>query len=298
VYFLSWLSYNALIVPLSLLPMRMLYVISDGLYLIVYHLVGYRKKVVMTNLQNSFPELSPNERKVIAKKFYHHLCDLVVESLKTFTASRKEAMSRIQWVGLERINSYFDQGRPVLLAAGHYGNWELVAVTFDTFAKHHGIAIYKPLTNRYFDKKMVESRMKFGLGVMHNRQVKEEFARLKGQLTAVAFAIDQAPSAHSKPHWMTFLNQDTAVLTGLEKYAVEYNSPVIFIHIAKPKRGHYVLTAEVVCENPAETTTNEITEKSTRILEQDIKQAPEFWLWSHRRWKRRRDTATEISTPA
>jgi Kdo2-lipid IVA lauroyltransferase/acyltransferase len=288
-YFFSWLFYNALILPLSLLPIRVLYFISDGLYLVVYHAIGYRKKVVLTNLQNSFPHLSPGERKAIAKKYYHHLCDLVVESLKTFTVSLEDLKSRTQWVNLELINDYFDQGRPVLLASGHYGNWELAAVTFDVFAKHHGIAIYKPLTNRYFDNKMIESRTKFGLGVMHNRMVKEEFERLKGQMTAVAFAIDQAPSAHSKPHWMTFLNQDTAILTGLEKYAVEYNYPVIYIHITKPKRGHYCLTPELVCENPSETLANEITEKSTRILEADIKRAPEFWLWSHRRWKRQRE---------
>ena len=292
-YFFSWLSYNALILPISLLPIRVLYFISDGLYLIVYRVIGYRKKVVMTNLQNSFPHLSPNEREAIARKFYHHLCDLVVESLKTFTVSLEDAKSRMQWVNLELINDYFDQGRPVLLAAGHYGNWELAAVTFDAFAKHHGIAIYKPLTNRYFDNKMIESRTKFGLGVMHNRMVKEEFERLKGQMTAVAFAIDQAPSAHSKPHWMTFLNQDTAVLTGLEKYAVQYNHPVIYIHITKPKRGHYRLTPELVCENPTETIANEITEKSTRILEADIKRAPEFWLWSHRRWKRQREAESK-----
>ena len=295
-YFFSWLSYNVLIVPLSLLPIRVLYIISDGLYVIVYRLIGYRKKVVMTNLENSFPEMSVDERRVISEKYYRHLCDLVVESLKTFTVSRKSAMSRMHWVDLELINSFYDQGRPVLLASGHYNNWEMAAVTFDAFAKHHGIAIYKPLSNRYLDDKMIKSRMKFGLGVMHNRQVKEEFERLKGQMTAVAFAIDQAPSVHSKPHWMTFLNQDTAILTGLEKYAMEYNYPVIYIHITKPKRGHYQITPELITDNPAETRPNEITEKSTRILERDIRHAPEFWLWSHRRWKRTR--ASETSEPS
>lgn len=285
---LNRVFYYFFVYPLSILPFPILYFISDLLYYLFYYVVGYRKKVVMENIRNSFPEKSAEEHKRIALAFYRHFCDVMLESLKLFTISSEEANNRMTYSGVEIPNRYFDQGRSIIITMGHYTNWELTAVTIDAHVKHQTVAIYKPLTNPYFEKKMKASREKYGLRMMHNRTVKEDFEKQRNELTGTVFVIDQSPSPHSKPHWMRFLNQDTAVLIGTEKYAKDYNYPVVFLRLSKRKRGYYHCEFFDVCENPQLTALGEITEMTTRMLEKDIIENPEYWLWSHRRWKHRK----------
>lgn len=285
--------YYGIIYPLSLLPFPILYALSDFLAFQMYYVVGYRKKVVMQNLKNSFPEKSDAERIAIAKKFYSHFCDLTLESLKMFTISAKDAEQRVKYLGVDVMDRYFDAGKSVIVAMAHYNNWEMVAVTVDQAIKQHGCAIYKPLTNRFFDKKMLESREKYGLKMIHYRTVKQDFEKMKNELTATHFLIDQAPSQNSTPHWMTFLNQDTGVLVGTERFAKGYDYPVVFLDVQKPKRGYYTARFIDVTGSPRSLPENEITETVTKMLEGYIKEKPEFWLWSHRRWKRTRETAKQ-----
>jgi KDO2-lipid IV(A) lauroyltransferase len=285
-FLLSRVLYYGFIIPFSRLPFRVLYIISDCVYIVFFYLVGYRKKVVMSNLENSFPEKTQTERIDIAKKFYRHFCDLVVESLKIFTITEEQAQARVQYRNLNILDEYYDKGTSVVMGSGHYGNWEIAAITFDRLVKHQGIALYQPLTNKYLNSKMQSSRTKFGLAVMHIRKVKEEFERLRGELTTPVFLIDQSPSAHATPYWMTFLGQQTAMVTGLERYAREYNYPVVFMLADKPRRGYHLFTVQKVCDNPSETKPGEITEMTNRILEEEIRRRPELWLWTHRRWKR------------
>lgn len=280
--------YYLFILPISLLPFPVLYAVSDGLYVLMYYVIGYRKKVVLENLRNSFPEKSEAERIAIAKKFYHHFCDLTLESLKMFSVSEKDALERMKYFDTEVVEKYFRQGKSVIVAMAHYNNWEMVAVTVATAVKHQPYAIYKPLTNAYMDRKMLNSRQKYGLKMMHNRTVKEDFQKMKDQLTATFFLIDQAPSVHSKPHWMTFLNQETGVLTGTELYAKLYDYPVVFLDVQKVSRGHYTCRFVDITGTPRALPDGAILETSTRILEKHILEKPEFWLWSHRRWKRKR----------
>lgn len=282
--FLNNLVYYLFILPVSLLPYPLLYGLSNVLYYLLYYLLGYRKKVVSQNIRNSFPEKSHAEQVLIAKKFYRHFCDLVLESLKVFTITEKEVHERMVVVNAEVLNCYFDQGRSVILAGGHYNNWELFAVAIDKPIKHRAIAIYKPLSNLFFDTKMRESRGKYGLRMISTKIVKSVFEEDKEHLSATIFGIDQSPSP-LKCHWMKFLNQDTGVLFGTEKYAKEYNYPVIFGHLTKVKRGHYSLEFFKAFDEPNQTKHGEITEKVTRMLEEQIIEKPEFWLWTHKRWK-------------
>jgi KDO2-lipid IV(A) lauroyltransferase len=281
----SYLLYYLIIIPVSLLPFPVLYGLSDFLFAVLYYMVGYRKKVVLENIRKSFPNKTSTEHNDIARKFYHHLCDLVVESLKIFTISQKQVHKRMICKNPEVVNKYFDQHKSVVLAGGHYNNWELFAVAIDEIIKHQSIGIYLPLANKFFDEKMRLTRSKFGLRMISTRIVKQIFEEEKNKLTATIFAIDQSPSKPDNCYWMQFLNQDTGVSFGTEKYAKEYNYPVIFGRVLKPKRGHYVLEFEVACENPQQTAKGEITQKITSMLEADIIKQPEFWLWSHRRWK-------------
>jgi KDO2-lipid IV(A) lauroyltransferase len=289
---LSRIFYYGLLLPLSRLPFPVLYFMSDALFVVFYHVAGYRKKVVRTNIRNSFPDKTEKERLAIERAFYRHFCDLVFESLKVFTISAEEVHQRMKIKNPELADRFFKEGRSIIIAGGHYNNWELFAVAIDEAIRHQAKGIYKPLANKYFDRKMQLTRGKFGLELVHHRKVKESFEADKDKLTAMIFAIDQAPTQYAPPLWMTFLNQETAMLTGTEKYAKRYNYPVVFGGIRKIKRGHYEFEMELACENPAETPDGEITIITNRLLERDIQREPAYWLWSHRRWKHKRPAAT------
>jgi KDO2-lipid IV(A) lauroyltransferase len=255
---------------------------------ILYHILGYRKKVIFGNIQRSFPEKTEKEHIEICKKFYHHFCDLIFESLKAFTISQEQIDKRVKFNNPEVINKYYDRKQSVIIAGGHYNNWEIFAVAVDALIKHKAVGIYKPLSNKYFDEKMRNTRSKYGLYMISTRDVKKVFDEEINNLTATIFAIDQSPSNPDNCYWMEFLNQDTGILFGAEKYAKEYNYPVLYGRINKLKRGHYSFEFFDVSENPTSTEYGEITEKATKMLEQDIRRAPEFWLWSHRRWKHKK----------
>jgi Kdo2-lipid IVA lauroyltransferase/acyltransferase len=282
------LLYYLVVFPISLLPYPILYAFSDFLYLAIYYVVRYRKKVVLRNIQKSFPQLTHAEHIALSKKFYRHFCDLVVESLKIFTITEEEVKARMKIVNPEFINSYFEKGESMILAGGHFNNWELFAVAIAAPLKHETFAIYQPLKNRFFDEKMRETRGKFGLKLISTKFVKPFFEQQKSTPTITIFAIDQSPGRKSSSYTMQFLNQETQVLFGTEKYSREYNYPVVFGRINKLKRGYYSFEFLEVMENPRDKNHGEITEHVTRLLEKDIIANPEFWLWSHKRWKSNR----------
>jgi KDO2-lipid IV(A) lauroyltransferase len=292
---LNVLLYYLVIIPISLLPFPLLYGFSDFLYVMIYHLIGYRKKVVLQNIRNSFPEKSEAEQVEICKKFYSHFCDLVVESLKTFTISQKQVAKRVICTNPEVIDKYYAQKRSVIIAGGHYNNWELFAVAVDELIKHDTVGIYTPLSNKFFDEKMRKTRSRYGLQMIATKEVKHFFETNTDKLTATIFGSDQSPSNPKSAHWMTFLNQDTGVLFGAEKFAKEYNYPVIYGRLNKVKRGHYTLDFVLVTDTPRETAHAEIIEKVTRLLEKDIQALPQYWLWTHRRWKHKRPVSEVTS---
>lgn len=284
----NFLLYYLVIIPISSLPFPLLYGLSDSLYVLFYYIFGYRKKIILQNIRNSFPGKSEKEHIEIAKKFYKHFCDLVVESLKTFTISEKEALKRVVCNNPEVINKYYDRQQSVIIAGGHYNNWELFAVAVNTLIKHNAVGIYKPLSNKYFDTKMCTTRSRYGLTLLSTKKVKAFFDNNIQNLTATIFGTDQSPSNPNSAYWMKFLNQDTGVLFGAEKFAKEYNYPVIYARLNKVKRGYYSLDFFDVTDKPQETIYGEITEKVTQLLEKDIQHIPDYWLWTHRRWKHKR----------
>jgi KDO2-lipid IV(A) lauroyltransferase len=276
------------IIPISRLPFPLLYGLSSFVYLVLYKVIGYRKNVVLSNIQRSFPEKSPKDHQEICDKFYSHFCDLILESIKTFTISEKEVLKRVVCKNPELINKYFEEKRSVIIAGGHLSNWEIFAVAIDSLIKHKTIGIYKPLSNKYFDRKMRNTRSKYGLYMISTKIVKQVYEEEKNNLTATIFAIDQSPSNANNCHWMTFLNQDTGVLLGTERFAKEYDQPVLYGLIKKEKRGYYSFEFFETNDKPKETQPGEITEMVTRMLEKDIIAAPQYWLWSHKRWKHKR----------
>lgn len=287
--------YYVLIIPISLLPMSVLYRISDGLYLLIYFILGYRKKVVFQNLKRSFPMKSDLERETIAQDFYRHFCDLIVESFKSFTISKQEVHARFKVRNPEILNEAFAKSQSAIIVGGHYNNWEWLAVGFRQQIRHRAVGIYKPLSNKFLDKKLRVTRCRYGLEVVAMKNTADFFAtetqliREKRALPfAIVFGIDQSPGDPRKSHWVRFLNQDTAVPFGAEKYAKKYDLPVFFAMTHKVARGHYTFELRPISEPPHREAHGWILEHATAMLETEIRKDPRFWLWTHRRWKHSR----------
>ncbi len=280
--------YYCVLLPISILPYPVLYLFSDFTFIVLYHLTGYRKKVVFPNIQNSFPQKTLAEQKEIQYKFYRHFCDLIFEAIKGFSISEKQLLKRITFHNPEVLDRFFDEGKDVILVGGHYNNWEIFTTGIGLSTKHIPVGIYKPLSSAYFNEKMKKSRERFRLRLCPMKETREFIEKDLEVPKAIIFAIDQSPSNVHSCHWMKFLNQDTPVFYGAEKYAREFNLPLVFGAIHKVKRGFYALEYEVLCEFPNLMDENAITEMNTWRLEKDIVARPEFWLWSHRRWKHKR----------
>jgi KDO2-lipid IV(A) lauroyltransferase len=284
----SYLLYYGLILPISILPFRVIYIISDFIYIFIYHFLGYRKKIVRINLRNSFPEKTDPELKNIERLFYHHFCDILLEAFKLFTISRTALLSRAVLKNPEILDPHAQQERSVMFGAGHYGNWEWVSAALGMQIKHETFALYAPLKDRFFNKKLKTARGRFGVKMISVKKAARHFVESKKKLTATSFGIDQSPLNSKNCHWMTFLHQDTGVMYGLEKSARSLDYPVLFIRIEKVRRGYYEIYLDPVTDDPQLEQPFHIIEKATRYLEAEIIKSPSNWLWTHRRWKRQR----------
>jgi KDO2-lipid IV(A) lauroyltransferase len=275
-----------IILFISILPLRLLYIISDLMYPVVWYLLRYRKRIVLKNLRNSFPEKSEDEIRVIARKFYRHLTDISFEILKMRTISTESLMKRIRFSNPEVLQQYYDQGKGIVLMTIHYGNWEWTSVC-GQYASHHTVVIYKPLNNRYFDQFMKRARERHGIELIPMRETLRRVIRdnREGNLAIYALISDQSPVWEEVQYWTTFLNQLTPVYTGAEKLAVRTKLPVVFYSMRKIRRGEYVIDFVPLCDNPSDTKEHEITERFISITEKKIRETPEYWLWTHRRWK-------------
>lgn len=290
---MSRIIFYLLIKPLSLFPFSTLYLLSDLLYLIM-RFVPYRGSVVKSNLYKAFPYKSTEERKRIQRKFYQHFCDLIVESIKLFSISEKEIISRFTVTNPELFQELANHNKSVILVGGHYQNWEYFAVATDPQIHHKLLGIYTPITNDFMEYVFSKSRSQFGLVLVPKKQTREYFEAYQDQLTVTTFAIDQCPRKRQKVYWTDFLGQETAVHFGAERYAKDYDYVVLYGSATKPKRGHYELTFDILESNPTQTQDGSITERHTKKLEQQILAAPEYWLWTHKRWKL---TKESVSTP-
>ena len=273
---------------ISLLPFRALYFLSDLFYVLVYKLIGYRRKVTINNLRKSFPDKPEKEIKDIGRTFYHYLCDLALEIIKTLTISPADVDKHIRFEDTALIERFKSENRSIIIVLGHFGNWELGGPAFSLKKLHTLYVIYHPLSNKHFDKLFYHMRTRLGTKLYSMNNTLRGMISNKSHLTATGFIADQTPFAESA-YWTTFLNQDTPFFTGAEKLAVKFNYPVVYISIDRVRRGLYSMRSELISENSAETKENEITESFARRLEEDILRKPEIWLWSHRRWKHKRN---------
>jgi KDO2-lipid IV(A) lauroyltransferase len=269
----------------SLLPFWFLYIVSDFLYVFIYYITGYRKAVVRENLKNAFPDKSEAERKKIEKLYFHYMCDLMVETLKMVSISEKQLLKRMRATNPEIVEHYFSQGRSIIAAAGHYCNWEMAAVGFGRLTAKKTLIVYKPQSNKAFEDFLNRQRSRFGATMISMKQTLRTLIALKNELTMSVLASDQTPVRHEITYFTNFLNQPTAVFLGIEKIAKMVDSVVMFYRIDRIRRGYYTFTLVPLVEHPKETAPYEITNIHVQYLEKQIEEAPQYWLWSHRRWK-------------
>jgi len=280
---LFWLIFY----PLSLLPLRLLYAIAYIFYLISHYLIIYRRKVITDNLQKSFPEKSIKEIAELRRLFYYHLAHIAAEMMKMLTISQKELKKRYYCTNPELVNKYYDEGRSVILVSSHYNNWEWMVLSLNSQFKHHGVGVGAPNSNKVFEKMINYARTRYGTEVVFADTVREEFAKrdLNHILTSYMMLTDQSPAHSDKCYVTSFLNQPSGILYGAEYFAKKYNLPVLYYQVIKDKMGYYHIDVELITDTPKETGYGEITEKYIKLLEKTICQKPEYWLWSHRRWK-------------
>ena len=287
---MTQILYYLIIKPLSLLPLKILYLISDLLYFISYYLLSYRKSIVLSNLKASFPEKSKTDIKQITKKFYHFFCDFVVESIKCFSISKEQALERCKIKNPEILDELYKKNKSIVMSSGHYNNWEMAAATLNLSLKHQAAALFKPLSNTFFDRKFRESRSKFGIHLIPKNEAKDYFKNNDDKNILIGFGSDQCPKkSNNNLFWTRFLNQDTAIMFGTEKYAVEFDYAVIFMNLTRTKRGYYEVEFEIIEENPRTAKYGEISKKHTQLLEKQIERDPAYWLWTHKRWKLKRE---------
>ena len=274
----------------SVVPFRLLYIISDFLNFLFYYVIKYRKRIILTNLQNSFPYKNKSGFSQLLHGVYKNLMDIVVESIKGLTMNHIEAVKRHKIINPELINYYFQKGQSIICVAGHYCNWEWGAFSTGMQIKHKVVALYKPLSNNYIDDYMRNKRAKALTTMASIYNTSDTFKNYSNQVCAFMMVADQSPSNLEKAYWLNFFHQDTAVLYGPEKHARINNFPVIFLDIQRQSRGFYTIRASLITENPSEISEGEITQLYMNKLEEMITKKPENWLWSHRRWKHKRNS--------
>lgn len=281
---------------LSLLPWWVHYLLSDAIYLILYRLVGYRVKVVRSNLQSSFPEKSDKELRQIERRFYHSLCDYFVEMVKMMTMSGEEMRRRMVFKGTDTVAECVADGQSCAVYLGHLFNWEwITSLPFWVPKEAQCGQLYHALENPLFDRLLLSLRQRWGaecIALVDILRKTVEFKR-KGVPTVIGYIGDQVPHWNNIHHWCWFLNHDTPVMTGAERIAVKNNQALFYMDVSRVKRGYYEAEFKLISRNPKELKEFESVDIYFQMLEQTIRRQPELWLWSHNRWKRTREEFNE-----
>lgn len=275
---------------IAIWPYRVLYILSDIIYPILYHIVRYRRKVVHENITNSFPEKSEKEIIKIEKDFYRHFCDYVMETVKLMHISDEEMRRRMRFTNSELIEELRKDGRPFFIYLGHQGNWEyMTSITQWIDSSLSGCQIYHELSNKTMDRLMYRLRSRFNtIGIPQKKALRTILGMIKeGKQPLLGLIADQRPQRHPEPEWMTFLNQDTAIITGGETMGRRLDAHFIYASIKYIRRGYYEVTLQPII--PIEGEEFSYSKQYMRMLEKDIIAQPHMWLWSHKRWSIRKD---------
>ncbi len=278
IYPLLWL--------ISILPESIFYKFSDFVYFFVYRVFGYRKKTVRENLALTLTHLSEKERLEVEKKFFSHMCDMFLEMIKTMSISEKEIFERFKLTNLEEFQKLEKQNKSIVLICAHYASYEWI-ISMNKHINFKGYGIYKKINNPYFDKLVRKIRSRFKAILITTKETKSTIQEnfKNNTLSVYGFASDQSPQIQSSNHWNTFMGIEVPVHVGAEKLAKQYDMNVIFLRTKKVKRGYYEASFEIMTENPRSIPNYEITDRFLKLVEKQIHEAPEFYFWTHKRWK-------------
>ncbi|MCK5400746.1 MAG: lysophospholipid acyltransferase family protein [Flavobacteriaceae bacterium] len=293
--FLAYIVIYPFLWLISILPFRLLYTLSDGVFVLIYYVFGYRKRVVKENLNLIFPKKSDQEIKRITKAFYHHLCDMILESIKSMTISESEMKKRFVFTNFEEIHKITNQNKSIILMCAHYGSWEWIFI----LQKHthvKGYAIYKRLANKYFDALVKRIRAKYNTFLITTKETITELTKSKmaGEISISGFASDQSPKVNKAFYWKEFMGIKVPLHTGAEMIAKKLDMAVVMFKVKRLKRGYYETTFETLALNSREYKDYEITDKFFSLVEKQILEAPEYYLWTHKRWKHRNKVPNEF----
>lgn len=283
--------FYALLWLLAWLPLSILYIFSDILFLLVYYLVRYRRKVAHSNLQNAFPDKSKSEILRIERRFYLHFCDCIVETIKLIHVSHSTMRRRFKYKNLHVIDDFYKKNQNIILYLGHYGNWEWTifakAAQRNHAHEYKAYSIYSPLHNKSFDRFMLSLRSKSGSVLVPQKQVMRTIVSMKqsGASGFFCFIADQSPRRDGVDFWMNWLNQETAPIVGPEKLARQTGYPAVYLDIQKTKRGRYTGEFIVMADDARSLPECELTKEYMRLMEKTILRNPAYWLWTHKRWK-------------
>ena len=268
---------------------RLIYLFSDFLYLILYHVISYRKKLVRKNLALALPEKTFLERKIIEKKYYKHLSDLFLESFKSLNISEVDIKKRYSFKNIELLDELYKKKKNIILMGGHYASWEWFFI-IDRLTDYRINAIYKKLSNKYFDSLIKKIRSKYNGNLISTKNTFKEIlknTKLKG-LNIYGFASDQSPKKNKATYWNNFLNNFVPFHTGAEIIAKKYDMAVVYMNVEKVKRGYYIASFELITDKPKKYKDFKITEDFIKLLENQIFKAPEYYTWTHNRFKHRK----------
>lgn len=287
--YLTYLLAYPLIWVISILPFRLLYLVSDLVYFITYRIIGYRKRIVRQNLLLALPNLSVTERLIIEKKFYHHMCDMFLEMVKTMNISEKEIRKRFVFKNIEVYKEVEKHGKSIAIICSHYASYEWI-ISMNYYSEFIGYGIYKQLKNPYFDKLVHTIRSRFNAKLITTKQTIPTIINNNKNhiLSLYGFASDQSPKAKSAQHWAKFMGIEVPVHIGAEMLSKRYDMALLYLNTKKVSRGHYEATLEILAEHPKDFPDFELTDQYLKLLEKQIYEAPEYYLWTHKRWKYRR----------
>lgn len=295
--------FSVIVVPLSKLPLNVLYGLIPVFSFLLNRIFGYRKQVIKDNLERALfnaeitatNDENPKETtQKTTQKYYRHLSKLFVESLKGFGIEKAELLERFKCSNPEILDAYFEQGESVILVSSHYANWEWGAIAAPLYLKHKSVCVYKPISNDFFEEKVNKSRTKYGLELValsntyrkiYRQESESKQSEIGNKPSAYILVSDQNPSNLKRAHWIDFFGQKTATIHGPALYANRFDLPIFYIDIKEIKQGYYDCRFEPICTNPKEVEPAEITQRFMTFLEAQIRRQPELWLWSHKRWK-------------
>jgi len=283
--YLGYITIRIGVILFSFIPFWLMYCISDILYFLLRHIIGYRRKVVQSNLEKVFPDRSKNEIETLISHFYKNLCDIFLEGIKGLTMSEKEFRKRYPFENTQIADHFHQLGKNTILTGAHITNWEWIVISVNLWFDAQLVGIYKPISNPYVEAFLNKKRAKFGLKLASPKETRQALINTSDRSNMYILLADQSPSNMKSAQWLPFFGIETAWLHGVDSIAREYDYPVFYYDIRRIKRGYYQIKLEPLCLNPKQTNSPEITELYIQHISDELIKQPSNWLWSHKRWK-------------